>query len=69
MEEVKEKIAEKKKRNTVSKFFNAKGDRDTVAAWKADLTRVLLVFNVRLAGSTPPSLTTFFRLSWRLTPM
>ena len=42
-----------------SRLFHAKNDKDTIAAWRLDLNRVLHIFNVRSTGSvlltlTPP---------------
>lgn len=41
------KILRQEKRNPVSRLFHAKDDKDTIAAWKQDLNRMLHVFNVR----------------------
>ena len=40
------KITKWGKRNAVSRVFRAKNDRETIAGWKSDLTKVLLIFNV-----------------------
>jgi predicted YcjX-like family ATPase len=45
--EIQEKVIKKGKRNTVSRLFHAKIDKETIAAWKSDLGKVLLIFNVR----------------------
>ena len=34
-------------RNAVSRVFHAKNDKETIATWKSDLSRILQVFNVR----------------------
>jgi methyl-accepting chemotaxis protein len=34
-------------RNPVSRLFHAKNDKETIAAWRLDLNRILHVFNVR----------------------
>ena len=44
--EIQEKVIKKGKRNTVSRLFHAKIDKETIAAWKSDLGKVLLIFNV-----------------------
>ena len=49
------------KRNVVSRLFQAKDDRDTIAAWRLDLNRILHVFNVRLIISSPPLLILLFQ--------
>jgi hypothetical protein len=41
---------EQGKRNAVSRLFHAKNDKDAIATWKSDLSRVLHIFNVRSAG-------------------
>jgi hypothetical protein len=38
---------EQGKRNAVSRLFHAKNDKETIAGWKSDLSRVLHIFNVR----------------------
>ena len=35
------------KRNAVSRLIHTKNDKEMIAAWKADLSKILLVFNVR----------------------
>ncbi|KAF9646922.1 hypothetical protein BDM02DRAFT_3262004, partial [Thelephora ganbajun] len=39
------------KRNRISRFFHA-NDKDTIAAWRMDLNRILHVFNTELAIDT-----------------
>jgi len=34
-------------RNAAFRFLHAKNDKETIVAWKLDLSRVLQVFNVR----------------------
>ena len=51
MAEIQRKVVEQSKRNVASQFFNSKGDKEKVAAWKQDLVRVLHVFNVRSVSS------------------
>jgi len=50
--EIQGKIIKQGKRSGVSRLFHAKNDKDTIASWKQDLSGLLHVFNVRLAGST-----------------
>ena len=45
------KVVKQGKRNSVSRFFRSKGDKDKIAVWRYDLIRILQVFNVRSAGS------------------
>ena len=44
---IQEKVIEKCGRNLLSRLANAKNDKETIAAWKLDLNRILHVFNVR----------------------
>jgi hypothetical protein len=44
--EIQRKIIEKGKRNAISRLVHAKNDKETIAAWKSDLNRILLIFNV-----------------------
>jgi hypothetical protein len=44
--EIQGKIIEKGKRNVVSRLFHAKNDKETIATWKSDLNKILLIFNV-----------------------
>ena len=59
--EIQSKIVEKKERNLLSRLAQAKHDKETIAAWKLDLIRILQVFNVRSAGSVRLSLTASFQ--------
>jgi hypothetical protein len=45
--EIQRKITKKGKQNAVSRLFHAKSDKETIAGWKSDLNKILLVFNVR----------------------
>jgi hypothetical protein len=45
--EIQSKIVKKGKRNAVSRLLHAKNDKETIATWKSDLSKILLVFNVR----------------------
>ena len=47
VEKIQEKITDKDGRNRLSRLLHARNDKDTIAAWKLDLNRILLVFNVR----------------------
>jgi hypothetical protein len=44
--EIQRKISKKDKRNAVSRLLHAKNDKEMIAAWKSDLNKILLVFNV-----------------------
>ena len=45
--EIQDKIDEKGGRNIPSRLVHAKSDKDVIATWKSDLTRILDLFNVR----------------------
>ena len=45
--EIQGKVIERGKRNAVSRAFHSKTDKDAIAAWRQDLTRILQIFNVR----------------------
>ena len=47
MDNIREKIGNKRGRNRLSRVVHAKSDKDAVGAWKLDLNRILHVFNVR----------------------
>ena len=47
MAEIQRKLIKKVKQNAVSRLFHAKSDKETIAGWKSDLSKILLVFNVR----------------------
>jgi len=49
--EIQRKIVKQGGRNAVSRLFYAKNDKEMIATWRADLTAVLHVFNVRSVGS------------------
>jgi hypothetical protein len=55
--EIQSKVIEKSKRNVVSRLFHAKSDKETIAAWKSDLNKILLIFNVSSVVVVWPSLT------------
>ncbi|KAF9650091.1 hypothetical protein BDM02DRAFT_3112699 [Thelephora ganbajun] len=50
--EIQRNIVERGKRRVISRLFHAKNDKDTIAAWRLDINRVLHVFNTELAIST-----------------
>ena len=49
--EIQRRVIKQSKRNSVSRLFHAKNDKEKVAAWKSDLNRILHVFNVRSGTS------------------
>jgi hypothetical protein len=44
--EIQRGIIKKGKRNVVSRLLHANIDKETIAAWTSDLSKILLVFNV-----------------------
>jgi hypothetical protein len=44
--EIEMKIIKRRKRNVISRLLHARSDRETIAGWKSDLTKILLIFNV-----------------------
>ena len=46
VEGIQKKITEKRERNPLSRFLNAKNDKETIVTWKSDLNTILHVFNV-----------------------
>jgi len=44
--DIQRKVIKQGKRNAVTQLFHAKNDKEMIAAWRADLNRILLVFNV-----------------------
>ena len=44
---IQRKVIKQGKRNAVSQLFHAKNDKEMITTWRADLNRILLVFNVR----------------------
>ena len=59
--EIQAKVIKRSGRNPVSRLLHAKSDKETIAAWKSDLNRILLVFNVRSVPVTLASLITPFQ--------
>jgi len=45
--EIQGKIIKQGKRNVLSRLAHAKSDKEAIAAWRSDLNRMLLMFNVR----------------------
>ena len=46
------KVEKRGGRNRGSRLFHARNDKDKIAAWRAELDRILLVFNVRSVAFT-----------------
>ena len=61
MADIQRRVDEKNDRNVFSRVLHAQSDKDTIAAWKEDLNRLLHIFNVRSVGSVSPLLTTPFQ--------
>ena len=56
VDKIREKVTEKGERNRFSRALHAKSDKDTIAAWKSDLNRILHVFTVCLITCVRSSL-------------
>lgn len=48
--EIQRKVARLSKLNPVCRFLRARTDKHTIARWKAELNKILLVFNVSSVG-------------------
>ena len=59
--EIQRDVIELGRRSTISRLLHAKGDNDTLAAWRSDLNRILHVFNVRSTTYSPTMLTVRFQ--------
>ena len=44
--EIQSKVIKQSGRNAASRLFHARNDKETIAAWKSELNRILIVFNV-----------------------
>ena len=49
--EIQGKVIKRSGRHSISRFFHSRDDKDTITAWKSDLNRILIVFNVCSARS------------------
>jgi len=49
--EIQRKVFKQSGRNAASRLFHTKNDKEMIATWRADLTTILHVFNVRSVGS------------------
>ena len=45
--EIQNKVVKQSGRNAVSRLFHARNDKEALGAWKSELNRILVVFNVR----------------------
>ena len=59
--EIQKNIVKRGKRNGVSWMFHAKDDKEAIATWRLDLTKILHVFNVRSVTPVRPPLTIRFQ--------
>ena len=50
MAEIQKRVIKRSGRNPLSRLFHAGNDKETIAAWKAELNRILVVFNVCSVG-------------------
>ena len=61
MAEIQARVIKRSGRKAASRFFHAKNDKEAIVAWKSDLNRILLVFNVRSVAFALASLFTTFQ--------
>jgi hypothetical protein len=55
--EIQGKVIKQSERHSVSRLLHAKNDKEKIAAWKSDLTRILHIFSVCSVTSLPTLLT------------
>jgi hypothetical protein len=55
--EIQRKIIKKGKQNAISRLIRAKSDKEAIVTWRSDLSKILLVFNVRSVVVVRPLLT------------
>jgi len=51
--EIQTKVIKQSGRNAASRLFHARNDKEIIAAWKSELNRILVVFNVCPVPSCP----------------
>ena len=56
MAQIQRSAVEPDKQNFISRIFNAKKDKETVAAWRSELDRIVHIFEVRSALHFLPAL-------------
>ena len=56
MAQIQRSAVEPDKQNFISRIFNAKKDKETVAAWRSELDRIVHIFEVRSALHSLPAL-------------
>ena len=61
MNEIRRNITKRGKQNPITRRFHAKDDKEAIAAWRSDLSRILHVFNVRSVTSVRSSLNLHFQ--------
>jgi len=44
--EIQNNVIKQSGRNAASRLFHARNDKETIAAWKSELNRILVIFNV-----------------------
>ena len=59
--EIEKNVTKRSKRNPVSRLIHAKTDKDKIAAWRAELNRILQIFNVCPAAPPVASLIIHFQ--------
>ena len=55
------RVTKQSQRGRASRFLHAKGDKEKIAGWKAELNKILHVFQVRSVASPPTLLIASFQ--------
>ena len=63
--EIQSKVIKRSGRNAASRLLHARNDKETIAAWKSELNKILIVFNVCSVHSCLVAVNRpILRLSW-----
>ena len=68
VEEIQRKFVEWSKLDPISRFFDAKHEKEMIAAWKLDLDQILHVFNVGSVVSVRLLLIVLMQTKWEPSP-
>lgn len=45
--EIQKQVTKQNRRSPISRFIRPNGDKEEIAAWRSELSRILQIFNVR----------------------
>jgi hypothetical protein len=63
--EIQNKVIKQSGRNAVSRLLHASNDKEMIAAWKSELNRILVIFNVcSVRSCSVVANSPLFRPSW-----